>query len=127
MSLDDYKLSAELVGHSLDVRAVAVAQKYLVSGSRDKVAKIWEYDGWDIYTLRANQCCIQTESFFAVNRFSYSERLTLTNHTNFVSSVCVLDADDWICTGSNDATICVYVAGNAEPFIVLKGHTSTGV
>lgn len=45
MSLDDYKLSAELLGHSLDVRAVAVADKYIVSGSRDKTAKVWEYDG----------------------------------------------------------------------------------
>lgn len=45
MSLDDYKLSAELVGHSLDVRALAVADKYFVSGSRDKTAKIWEYNG----------------------------------------------------------------------------------
>lgn len=45
MSLDEYKLSAEVLGHSLDVRAVAVANKYLVSGSRDKTAKIWEYDG----------------------------------------------------------------------------------
>lgn len=45
MSLDDYQLSAELLGHSLDVRAVAVADKYILSGSRDKTAKIWEYDG----------------------------------------------------------------------------------
>lgn len=45
MSLDDYKLSAELIGHSLDVRAVAAADKYIVSGSRDKTAKIWEYNG----------------------------------------------------------------------------------
>ena len=39
--------------------------------------------------------------------------------------MCVLDGGEWICTGSNDATICVYAAGNIEPFTVLKGHTST--
>lgn len=45
MSLNDYKLSAELLGHSLDVRAVAAADKYIVSGSRDKTAKVWEFNG----------------------------------------------------------------------------------
>lgn len=45
MSLNDYKLSAELLGHSLDVRAVAVAEKYIVSGSRDKTAKVWQFNG----------------------------------------------------------------------------------
>lgn len=45
MSLNDYKLSAELLGHSLDVRAVAAAEKYIVSGSRDKTAKVWEFNG----------------------------------------------------------------------------------
>lgn len=45
MSLDDYKLSCELLGHSLDVRSVAVHNNYIVSGSRDKTAKLWEYNG----------------------------------------------------------------------------------
>lgn len=66
--------------------------------------------------------------FFSLlaHRGAYSDRLTLTNHKNFVSSVCILDDGEWICTGSNDSTICVYAAGNFEPFTVLKGHTSTG-
>lgn len=46
MSLDEYKLSCELVGHSLDVRALAVGNNFIVSGSRDKTAKIWEYNGF---------------------------------------------------------------------------------
>lgn len=46
MSLDDYKLSAELLGHSLDVRALSSADKYIASGSRDKTVKIWEYNGY---------------------------------------------------------------------------------
>lgn len=62
----------------------------------------------------------------SLNRKEYSDRLTLTNHKNFVSSVCVLEGGEWICTGSNDATICVYIAGNAEPFTVLRGHSATG-
>lgn len=59
-------------------------------------------------------------------RNGYSERVTLRNHKNFVSSVCVLDNGELICTGSNDSTICVYSSGSIEPFTVLKGHTSTG-
>lgn len=49
----------------------------------------------------------------------------MTNHKNFVSSVCVLNGGEWICTGSNDATICVYTSTSIEPFTVLRGHTST--
>lgn len=45
MSLDEYKLSAELIGHSLDVRCVTATDSFIVSGSRDKTAKIWEYNG----------------------------------------------------------------------------------
>lgn len=46
MSLDEYKLSAELLGHSLDVRAVSSCDSFIVSGSRDKTAKIWEQNGY---------------------------------------------------------------------------------
>lgn len=46
MSLDNYKLSCELFGHSLDVRAVAEGQVgCIVSGSRDKTAKTWISEG----------------------------------------------------------------------------------
>lgn len=46
MSLNDYKLSCELHGHSLDVRSVATsASGSIVSGSRDKTAKLWNADG----------------------------------------------------------------------------------
>lgn len=42
MKIEDFKLSTELLGHSLDVRAVVTAKNCIVSGSRDKTAKIWE-------------------------------------------------------------------------------------
>lgn len=61
-------------------------------------------------------------------RNEYTERVTLTSHKNFVSSVCVLNGGEWICTGSNDSTICVYIAdGSMEPFTTLNKHTSTGM
>lgn len=46
MSLDEYKVSCELFGHSLDVRAVTGGQMdSIISGSRDKTAKIWDNEG----------------------------------------------------------------------------------
>lgn len=45
MSLNEYKLSVELMGHSKDVRSVAVAKNWIISGSRDKTCKIWQHDG----------------------------------------------------------------------------------
>ncbi|XP_058449670.1 phospholipase A-2-activating protein [Malaya genurostris] len=103
VKIDDFKLSCELAGHKLDVRAVAEGKGYIVSGSRDKTAKVW--------TLQDKH---------------YTETETLVRHTNYVGAVLVIEENDWICTASNDATICVYKYPNSiEPFVVLKGHTST--
>lgn len=40
--IEDFKLSTELLGHSLDVRSVVSANNCIISGSRDKTVKIWE-------------------------------------------------------------------------------------
>lgn len=45
VSMDDYKLSCELIGHSMDVRGVGEVPAGIVSVSRDKTAKIWKTDG----------------------------------------------------------------------------------
>jgi len=46
MAVAPYKLSCVLSGHSLDVRSVAVTHEGgIVSGSRDKCAKIWKPNG----------------------------------------------------------------------------------
>lgn len=42
MMIEDFKLSTELLGHSLDVRSVAAANNCIISGSRDKNVKLWE-------------------------------------------------------------------------------------
>lgn len=41
MSIDEYKLSCELFGHSSDVRAVTEGKDCIISGSRDKTTKFW--------------------------------------------------------------------------------------
>lgn len=46
MAAAPYKLSCVLLGHSSDVRSVAVTHEgYIVTGSRDKSAKIWKPNG----------------------------------------------------------------------------------
>lgn len=102
-SMDSYKLRCELVGHSLDVRSVSSgAHGSLISGSRDKTVKLWTQEG-----------------------LNYRESVTLKDHSNYVSAVCYLPADDWICSASNDATVQIYRAGELKPFIRLEGHAST--
>ncbi|XP_063701799.1 phospholipase A-2-activating protein [Culicoides brevitarsis] len=103
MSLNEYKLSCELAGHSLDVRAVTEGPDgTIISGSRDKTAKIWKPEG-----------------------NGFTEILTMKDHSNFVGAVCVVNDKNWICTGSNDSTICIYQFNTVKPFMTLKGHTGT--
>ncbi|TDG43818.1 hypothetical protein AWZ03_009768 [Drosophila navojoa] len=108
-TLDHYKISCELLGHSLDVRAVAAggnaegAGQIIVSGSRDKSTKLWK-------PISGNE---------------YIESVTLQDHKNFISYICYLESEQWICTASNDATICVYQHDAFVPLITLKGHEST--
>ncbi|KAI8043598.1 hypothetical protein M5D96_004931, partial [Drosophila gunungcola] len=107
-SLDNYKLSCELLGHSMDVRAVAVGGptpdggQMILSGSRDKSTKLWRPTGNE-----------------------YLESVTLQDHKNFISYIYYLETEQWICTASNDATICIYKQDGFVPLLTLKGHGST--
>ncbi|XP_012257921.2 phospholipase A-2-activating protein [Athalia rosae] len=110
MEESPYKLSSILLGHSSDVRAVATFKDgSLVSTSRDKTARLW----------KPNET--NTE---------YSESVVLKGHTNFVSSVCVLNPSErypegFILTGSNDNNICIYKPGDQEPLHIVKAHQNT--
>ncbi|KAJ9583075.1 hypothetical protein L9F63_022581 [Diploptera punctata] len=109
MASSVYKLSCVLYGHTGDVRSVAETQEgFIVSGSRDRSAKIWKPNG------------INT---------GFSEFQTLVGHSNYVSSVCVLPAnDDHTCiivTGCNDHNIRAFTLDSPTPLIVLKGHSNT--
>ncbi|KDR14862.1 hypothetical protein L798_11403, partial [Zootermopsis nevadensis] len=104
-----YKLSCVLIGHNLDVRSVtATHEGYIVSGSRDKSAKIWKPNG-----INTGYCEVQT----------------LIGHSNFVVCVCVLPPHDGqplglILTGSNDHCICAFAPDSSKPLYVLEGHTN---
>ncbi|RLU24087.1 hypothetical protein DMN91_004296 [Ooceraea biroi] len=105
-----YKLSSVLLGHTADVRAVATfADGTVVSVSRDKTARVWKPTG------TGNE---------------YEQSAILKGHSNFVSSVCVINPSEripkgYIITGSNDNTICVYVADETEPAHVITTHQNT--
>ncbi|EGI63204.1 PREDICTED: phospholipase A-2-activating protein [Acromyrmex echinatior] len=107
MDKPPYKLSSVLLGHSADVRAVATfLDGTVVSVSRDKTARVWKPTG------KNNE---------------YEQIATLTGHSNFVNSVCVInpserDPKGYIITGSNDNTICVYVANETVPAHTLTAH-----
>ncbi|XP_055387975.1 phospholipase A-2-activating protein [Condylostylus longicornis] len=103
-SLNEYKLSCELLGHSMDVRTVCcVDDNTIISGSRDKTVKIWQR--------------IEKDKFDVV--------ATHSRHKNFVACVYYLESENWICTGSNDSSILIYRVGCANPFAELRGHEDT--
>lgn len=71
-----YRLSAELTGHSGDVRAVTGFRledcdaDYVVTTSRDKTARVWVREGREFKTVKI-----------------------IGQHTGYVSAVCVIPAD----------------------------------
>ncbi|KAF5295352.1 hypothetical protein FQR65_LT01542 [Abscondita terminalis] len=105
-----FKLRASLHGHSLDVRSVAVTLKNgIVSGSRDKTAKLW------IPNELSN---------------GYIESMIYKDQKNFVASVLYLEptlefSSGLVITGGNDHIIYVYKSH--EPFSTLcfKEHSNT--
>ncbi|XP_076180286.1 phospholipase A2 activator protein isoform X2 [Ptiloglossa arizonensis] len=65
-----------------------------------------------------------------VNNRDYVHAATLKGHSNFVSSVCIINPSEknptgFIITGSNDKTICIYVPDQIEPVNIIKAHQDT--
>ncbi|KAF7992497.1 hypothetical protein HCN44_004841 [Aphidius gifuensis] len=110
MDKKPYKLCCALLGHSEDVRAVArFDDGTIVSASRDKTARVWTP-------------CRDGKEYVAGD--------VLRGHTNFVSSVCVLNPSEnylssLIITGSNDKHICIYKLGEVEPMKKFEAHKDT--
>lgn len=113
----DYKLRAELFGHSLDVRSVAASSDMIITGSRDKTAKI--------YKVRQSDNEIELLN-------------TLTLHDKFVSCVYYWEngGKGYIVTASHDKLIYIFdenefnmpaisVTGHSGPIVALaKGHAN---
>ncbi|XP_053603095.1 phospholipase A-2-activating protein [Plodia interpunctella] len=106
MAIPDYKLSAILTGHSMDVRCVTTTQENcILSASRDRTAKLWHPEG--------------IKDFVNV--------VTYKGHKNFVSCVCWIPPceayhEGLVVTGSNDNTIIGYNLQDALIQVNLEGH-----
>lgn len=60
----------------------------------------------------------------------YEQSAVLQDHSNFVSAVCVINPSEknpngYIITGSNDNTICIYVANETVPMRTITVHQNT--
>ena len=116
-----YNLSAQLVGHTADVRAIThTSDGSIVSTSRDVTCRVWR-------RIEGSPC-------------EYEERQTLQGHSRYIIAVCALPKEfaqvlntfansDMIATGSNDNVINLYALDTAEtllnPIFAFKGHTNT--
>eukprot|EP00123_Amoebidium_parasiticum_P011281 comp20625_c0_seq1/m.26668 comp20625_c0_seq1/g.26668 ORF comp20625_c0_seq1/g.26668 comp20625_c0_seq1/m.26668 type:complete len:810 (-) comp20625_c0_seq1:123-2552(-) len=104
---DLFRLSAELRGHDQDVRGVCVGVGGgVVTGSRDRTARLWESEGQNAFTQTA----------------------LYAGATDFVSAVAFVPPSDafpegLVATGSKDKRIRVYAGRSTEPLFVLEGHT----
>lgn len=84
-----FKLSRELLGHTQDVRAVAVLPSgHVVTGSRDNTIKVWNTD-------------------------NLSQTKTLSAHQNYVASLAPLTPNEEAPTrifasGGHDKVICLW-------------------
>lgn len=110
MAATPYRLRCSLLGHSMDVRAVAAAHKpegAIVTGSRDRTTRIW----------------LPNEG-----RYDYYESQCLMGPSNFVSSVCTVPPSDQypsglILVGSNDCGIYCFSPDSPQPLYKLLGHS----
>ncbi|XP_059472996.1 phospholipase A-2-activating protein [Neocloeon triangulifer] len=102
-----YRLSNVLLGHTGDVRGVAVTlDGSLLSASRDKTAKLWTLDSFHPMAAR-----------------------TYKGHTNYVSCVCAMPPNEaypegLVLSGSNDHTICAFHPVTEDLLFKLEGHTN---
>lgn len=143
-----YKLRTSLFGHTSDVRAVATfADGTIVSTSRDETARIWKSCGYLTYSrivLKLKKkffiysifisyifyTIIKAILLFCRNDKDYEHTATLKGHSNFVTSVCVINPSEqnptgFIITGSHDKTIRIYISDQAEPINIIKSHQDT--
>lgn len=104
----EYKLSAEIFGHSSDVKAVTYSSSNncLVSCSRDRSTKLWAPNK---------------------SKIGYVEVETLRGHKNYVASVCILTPTPsfpcgLVLTGGYDKQILGFEPQSTDPIIEHEAH-----
>ncbi|GIL66282.1 hypothetical protein Vafri_19894 [Volvox africanus] len=119
---EQFHLRAELHGHDEDVRGISICSLGLLTGSRDKTAKLWLEDspGPEASSSSATP---------HGDTGGYSVAQTLVGHTDFVGPVLYAPPGSLIdypqgviITGSRDKTIRVWEPQTAGCLAVLEGH-----
>ncbi|KAK4035672.1 hypothetical protein OUZ56_027758 [Daphnia magna] len=105
-----YKLRCSMAGHSKDVRSVTVGElmeECVVSGSRDKTAKLWLPEGLGFV-------CDQTY----IGNEGYVSSVAIGGTSDNFPGGCVI-------TGCQDGKIRVYNPGSVNPTSTFTGHSDT--
>jgi len=107
--MENYKLSANLLGHNLDVRGIDYDQNgNIISGSRDSLVISWKRN---------------------INN-TYEPDINYSFHKGYVICLYYLKPNvnypkGLILSGGVDKTINVYEPGSNEPLYILIGHDNT--
>ncbi len=140
--LGDPALRRVLTGHTDGVEAVAVAPdgSWLVTGSRDGTARIWDVptgqrratltghtDGVEAVAVAPDGSWLVTGSRDGTARIwdvpTGQRRATLPGHSNRVVAVAVAPDGSWLATGSWDGTARIWEAPTGQELTTLTGHT----
>ncbi|KAM7543018.1 hypothetical protein Aperf_G00000013916 [Anoplocephala perfoliata] len=108
--MEAFKFRSELLGHTSDVRSICCPRDgLLVSGSRDMSMRTWNIEG-------------DSETFVSGKEYA--------KHGNYVTAVSFcppshIYPNGLILTGSNDNLIRGFIEDEANPALILHGHTGT--
>lgn len=97
-------------GHMGAVGAVAFSKRrknFFVSGSCDRTLKVWSLDGLpengnDIINLKA--------------------KAVVAAHDKDINSLAIAPNDNYVCSGSQDRTACIWRLPDLVSVVVLRGH-----
>eukprot|EP00051_Salpingoeca_urceolata_P031616 m.12307 g.12307 ORF g.12307 m.12307 type:complete len:769 (-) comp4218_c0_seq1:51-2357(-) len=107
MTFDEYKLSATLIGHSGDARAVCSVGDLVATASRDQTARVWQ-------SVQSNEFACKT---------------VLRGHSRYLMSITYIPPtaqhpQGLVATGSLDQMINLYEPAIEAPIGQLTGHSN---
>jgi WD40 repeat protein len=127
-----------LQGHKNRIKSVAISSdgKFIVTGSEDKTARIWNIEGNQLFVLAGHKEAVTSVAISPDSKFIVTGSgdktariwnmegnllFVLEGHENGVQSVAISPDSKFIVTGSHDGTARVWnIEGNL--LFVLEGH-----